>query len=199
MRRDAAARWNTSRCCARASALPPRPKCPRCAACRCTRWPSRPGRGSFSTARAMRCSRSVRKCRRRRTSACALRATAWSRAFTTGRPSGCTSSRRSHPARSACFSTTAAPISNSSGATDGAFGCTRSTRPITIWRSRTPFPARARESRVLTKSRKLPAELRFRREFSHHASFQCSSRSPSSATVCATAAAPAVSSSPGSA
>ena len=34
----------------------------------------------------MRCSRSVRKCRRRRTSACALQATAWSRAFTTGRP-----------------------------------------------------------------------------------------------------------------
>lgn len=60
--------------------------------------------------------------------------------FHDGRPSGCTSSRRSHPARSACFSTTAAPISNSSGATEGAFGCTRSTRPITIWRSRTPFP-----------------------------------------------------------
>lgn len=49
---------------------------------RCTRWRSRPVRASFSTARAMRCSRSAPRCRRRQTSACAWRATVWSRAFT---------------------------------------------------------------------------------------------------------------------
>lgn len=120
--------------------------------------------------------------------------------FHDGKPSGYTSSRRSHPARSECFSTTAAPISNSSGATEGAFGC-HSLNPAyhDLEISGRLSPARARKSRVLTKSRKLPAELRFRREFSYHTSFQCSSRSPSSVTVCTTAAAPAASSSPGSA
>ena len=122
-----------------------------------------------------------------------------SRAFTMGKPSGCTSSRHSRPARSVCFSTTAAPISNSCGAMAGASGCTRSTRPITIWRSRTPFPCVCSEKPCPDKKQKTPCGFRSRREFSHHASFQCSSRSPSSATVCATAAAPAASSSPGSA
>ena len=66
--------------------------------------------------------------------------------------------RHSPPARSACFSTTATPISSSCGATEGASGCTRSTRPTTIWRSRTPFPCACSEKPCPDKkAEKLPA------------------------------------------
>lgn len=120
--------------------------------------------------------------------------------FHSGRPSGCTSSRRSTPARSACSSTTAAPISSSSGATAGACFCTRSTRPMPIWRSRTHCRCACWEKRYRDKSKKRPAEIMCSAgRFSSYASFQCSSRSDSSATVCTVVTAPAASSSPGSA
>ena len=109
-------------------------------------------------------------------------------------------SRRSTPARSACSSTTAAPISSNSGATAGACFCTRSTQPMPIWRSRTHCRCACWEKRCRDKSKKtLCGNHVFRRAFFSYASFQCSSRSDSSATVCTVVTAPAASSSPSSA
>lgn len=93
-----------------------------------------------------------------------------------------------------------APISSSSGATAGACFCTRSTRPMPIWRSRTRCRCACSEKRCPDNEQKTPCgTYGFRREFSVYASFQCSRRSDSSATVCTVATAPAASSSPGSA